>query len=127
MPLLPIVGEALEAYRVRNGYHEWVFHGETGRPLRTDNFNARAIRPTLKKAEMPWHGWHAMRRGLASNLVELGADPKIAQAILRRANVRTTMDFYIKARPEKTVEAMTNLEKEFREGQEAFEKKAEAS
>ena len=36
-------------------------------------------------------------------------------------------DFYIKARPEKTVEAMTNLEKEFREGQEAFEKKAKAS
>jgi len=37
------------------------------------------------------------------------------------------MDFYIKARPEKIVEAMTNLEKEFREGQEAFEKKAKAS
>jgi hypothetical protein len=96
LPLLPIVREALEANKVRNAYHKWVFHRETGRPLRMDNLNARAIRPTLKKAEILWPGWHAMRRGLASNLIELGADPKIAQAILRRSNVRTTMDFYLK-------------------------------
>lgn len=115
LPLLPIVREALEAHKARNGYNEWVFHGETGQPLRMDNFNARVIRPTLKKAGIPWHGFHAFRRGLASNLVELGADPKIAQAILRHANVRTTMDFYIKARPEKTAAAMANLEKAFRE------------
>ena len=127
LPLLPIVREALEAHKARNGYNAWVFHGETGQPLRMDNFNARVIRPTLKEAGVPWYGWHAMRRGLASNLVELGADPKIAQAILRHANVRTTMDFYIKARPKKTVEAMTNLEKAFKEGQEAFEKKQKAS
>ena len=88
--------------------------GETGQPLRMDNFNARAVRPTLKKAGVPWLGFHAPRRGLASNLVELGADPKIAQAILRHANFRSAMNFCIKARPEKTAEAMANLEKAFR-------------
>jgi integrase len=92
-----------------------------------DNFNARVIRPTLKAAGIPWHGWHALRRGLASNLVELGADPKIAQAILRHANVRTTLDFYIKARPEKTAAAIANLEDAFKKGQKAFEKKSRAS
>jgi integrase len=122
LPLLPIVKAALEAHKERNGYHEWVFHGETGEPLRMDNFNARVIRPTLEKAEVSWHGWHAFRRGLASNLRDLGADPKVAQAILRHANVRTTLDFYTKVRPEPRTAAMNSLEAAFKRGQEKFEK-----
>jgi integrase len=122
LPLLPIVHDALEAHRTRNGYHDWVFHGETGNPLRMDNFNARAIRPVLKAAGITWHGWHACRRGIASNLRDLGADPKIAQAILRHANVRTTMDFYVKVRPEVKIAAMNQLEVAFKSGQKAFEK-----
>jgi integrase len=30
LPLLPIVKDALDAHKARTGYHEWVFHGETG-------------------------------------------------------------------------------------------------
>lgn len=127
LPLLPIVQEALEAHKARNGVNGWVFHGETGEPLRMDNFNARVIRPTLKKTQIPWHGWHAFRRGLASNLRDLGADPKIAQAILRHANVRTTLDFYTKVRPEQKAAAMNNLEAAFKRGQKAFERKLKAS
>ena len=91
-----------------------------------DNFNARVIRPALSAAGVAWYGWHALRRGLASNLVELRVDPKIAQAILRHANVRTTTDFYIKARPEKTAAAMSQLEATFKKRQEAFEQKLKA-
>jgi integrase len=128
LPLLPIVKDALDAHKARNGYHEWVFHGETGEPLRMDNFNARVIRPTLKEANIPWHGWHAFRRGLASNLRDLGADPKVAQAILRHANVRTTLDFYTKVRPEQRTAAMSNLEAAFKRGQKQFkEKQSKAS
>jgi len=127
LPLLPIVRDALEEHKARNGYQEWVFHGETGEPLRMDNFNARIVRPTLKKAKVPWHGWHAFRRGLASNLQELGADPKVAQAILRHANVRTTLDFYTKVRPEQRTEAMSKLETAFKRGQMTFDKKRKAS
>jgi integrase len=126
LPLLPIVQEALEEHKARNGYHEWVFHGETGEPLRMDNFNARVIRPTLKEANIPWHGWHAFRRGLASNLRDLGADAKVAQAILRHANVRTTLDFYTKVRPEQRTSAMNSLEVAFKRGQKQF-KKSKAS
>ncbi len=122
LPLLPIVQEALEEHKARNGYHEWVFHGETGEPLRMDNFNARVIRPTLKESKIPWHGWHAFRRGLASNLRDLGADAKVAQAILRHANVRTTLDFYTKIRPEQRTAAMNNLETAFKRGQKQFNK-----
>jgi integrase len=120
LPLLPIVREALEEHKARNGYHEWVFHGETGQPLCMDNFNARVIRPALKAAGIPWHSWHAFRRGLASNLRDLGADLKIAQAIPRHASVRTTMEFYTKVRPEQKVEAMNKLEDAFKRGQAAF-------
>jgi integrase len=127
LPLLPIVRDALEEHKARNGYQEWVFHGETGEPLRMDNFNARIVRPTLKKAKVPWHGWHAFRRGLASNLQELGADPKVAQAILRHANVRTTLDFYTKVRPEQRTEAMSKLQTAFKRGQKTFDKKRKAS
>jgi|SRR5437016_461556 len=127
LPLLPVVRKALEAHKARNGYSQWVFHGETGEPLRMDNFNARIIRPTLKKAGVPWHGWHAFRRGLASNLRDLGADPKVAQAILRHANVRTTMEFYIKVRLEQRTEAMSKLEAAFKRGQKTFDKKRKAS
>ncbi len=127
LPLLPVVQETLEAHKARNGYHDWVFHGETGEPLRMDNLNARVIRPTLKKAGVQWRGWHAFRRGLASNLRDLGADPKMAQSILRHANQRTTLDFYVKVRPEQGTEAMNKLETAFKRGQKAFDEKRKSA
>ncbi len=35
-----------------------------------------------------WHGWHAARRGLGSNLYRLGVPDMVIQRILRHANVR---------------------------------------
>ena len=43
-----------------------------------------------------WHGWHAARRGLGTNLYRLGVPDKTIQAILRHANVSTTNTYYIK-------------------------------
>jgi hypothetical protein len=34
-----------------------------------------------------WHGWHAFRRGLATNLHQLGVADKDIQAILRHSNI----------------------------------------
>ncbi len=42
-----------------------------------------------------WHGWHAFRRGLATNLFELGVPAEVAQTILRHSNVSTTREHYI--------------------------------
>jgi hypothetical protein len=44
----------------------------------------------------------------------LGAEPKIAQAILRHADVNTTLQFYIKARTAGTTAAMEKLGKAFK-------------
>jgi len=39
-----------------------------------------------------WHGWHAFRRGLATNLHGLGVEDKTMQRILRHSNVALTMN-----------------------------------
>ena len=57
-----------------------------------------------------WHGWHAARRGLASNLYALGVPEKVIQTILRHANLNTTMACYVKTRDDQTAQAMAKLE-----------------
>ena len=61
----------------------------------TCNVLNRTILPVLRKAGIEWHGWHAFRRGLATNLYRLGVADKTIQAILRHANVGTTMNIYV--------------------------------
>jgi integrase len=57
----------------------------------------RIIVPKLNAAGVQcWAGWHGFRRGLATNLFELGEDEATIQAILRHADVKTTRRHYIK-------------------------------
>jgi len=60
-----------------------------------------------------WHGWHAFRRGLATNLHALGVDDKTIQAILRHSNVGLTMNVYVKSVSESQVSAMDALSEKF--------------
>jgi hypothetical protein len=62
------------------------------------------------KCRPEWHGWHAARRGLGTNLYRLGVPEKTIQAILRHANVSTTNTFYIKSTADDTRAAMAKLE-----------------
>ena len=57
-----------------------------------------------------WHGWHAARRGLGSNLYRLGVPDMVIQRILRHANVSTTATYYIKTAADDVRLAMTKLE-----------------
>jgi integrase len=64
-----------------------------------------------RDARIPvWHGWHAARRGLASNLYRLGVPPKVIQAILRHSDVSTTMTYYVKSQDDDVRAAMAKLE-----------------
>jgi integrase len=56
-----------------------------------------------------WHGWHAFRRGVATNLHALGVDDKTIQAILRHSNIGITQNIYIKSVNESQVNAMDAL------------------
>jgi integrase len=57
-----------------------------------------------------WHGWHAARRGLGSNLYRLGVPDMVIQRILRHANVNTAATYYIKTAADDVRNAMSKLE-----------------
>jgi len=54
-----------------------------------DNLARREIIPDLKGKGLRRHGWHTFRRGLATNLPELGIRDDVIQRILRHADVGT--------------------------------------
>jgi integrase len=129
------LADALEAHRLRAGILAQpnlpIFQAGNGQPLNLDNLVRRAIVPALspcaicKKQEdehkpeghvfqrdttLPeWHGWHAFRRGLATNLHTLGVADKDIQAILRHSTIGLTMNVYVKSVSESQVNAMDTL------------------
>jgi hypothetical protein len=62
------------------------------------------------EGKLPWYGWHAFRRGLATNLHRLGVSDRVIQEVLRHANVTTTMNIYVKMVSADAVIAMKALE-----------------
>jgi integrase len=129
VPVIRILGVALEAHRERTGRLAVgpIFRGGTGEPLHLDNLAKRVIIPRIEKCvkcrksklehkpeghlfeldkSLRWKGWHAFRRGLATNLNTLGVESKTIQAILRHGNVNITMNIYVKAVAESQVNAM---------------------
>jgi integrase len=129
------LAEALEMHKIRAGVLAQpglpIFQAGNGQPLNLDNLVRRFILPALspcvvcRKQEdehkpegheynrdnsLPeWHGWHAFRRGLATNLHTLGVDDKTIQAILRHSNMGLTMNIYVKSVNESQVSAMDEL------------------
>jgi integrase len=129
VPVVQMLAEALEAHRKRMGKLAagYIFQAGNGSPLDLDNLVNRAIKPALEKCvvckmskydhsdghefkrdnSLPvWHGWHAFRRGLATNLHRLGVEDREIQAILRHSDIRTTQAIYIKSVPAAQVSAM---------------------
>jgi len=77
--------------------------------------HGRADRGSVAENSSPscgstWKGQHACRRGLATNLHELGVPDIVIQAILRHEDVSTTQRSYIKTVPEVVTAAMKRLE-----------------
>ena len=57
-----------------------------------------------------WHGWHAFRRGAATNLNAIGVDDLTISQILGHSDVAITRKCYIKPVNENAVAAMQKLE-----------------
>ena len=142
IPVVRQLADALEAYKLRMGklaqLNLPIFQAGNGKPLNLDNLVRRVIVPALTRCAVcgqaesehakdghtfkldstipGWYGWHAFRRGLATNLHQLGVDDKTIQAILRHSNVGLTVNVYIKSVTESQVNAMdvlsARLEKE---------------
>ena len=112
VPILPLLARHLEAHR--NGFvgDGFIFTGpKMGRPLDLHNLANRVIRPALKKARIPWCGWHGFRRGLATNLHTLDVNDLDIQRIMRHSDVAVTRASYIKVPDSMKKAAMAKLEK----------------
>jgi integrase len=132
IPVVKVLDTALNAHREKMGKLAvgYIFQSGNGSPLNLDNLARRVIIPAIEKCWvcrkskrehkteghmfsldpiLQWHGWHAFRRGLATNLHRLGVDDKTIQAILRHSNVSLTMNVYVKSVSESQVSAMDAL------------------
>jgi len=112
VPVIKQLAERLSFHRSLMGSPKsgLIFPNSVGNPICTGKLVREVIRPVLTKAGLAWHGWHAFRRGLATNLHRLGVPDKTIQAILRHSNVAVTQACYIKTVGSDAVEAMRSLE-----------------
>ena len=135
VPVIRQLAERLEFHRLRSGNLRIgpMFPASNKKPISLNNVLGRQILPALSRCAIcgeaegqhklggdhtfkldetfpKWHGWHAARRGLGSNLYALGVPEKVIQQILRHANVSTTATYYIKTVPAQVTDAMEKLE-----------------
>lgn len=114
VPVLPIVRKALEAHQKRTPDMGFIFAGErSGNPLGLENMYRRDMRPLFEANKIEWRGWHSFRRGLGTNLNQLGADPKTIQGILRHSQLSTTMNIYVQPVSAVSHKAMKKIERAF--------------
>ena len=139
IPIVRQLADALDAHKLRAGILAQpglpIFQAGNGQPLNLDNLARRVIIPAISpcvvcrkqedehkpeghnfqsdKSLPEWHGWHAFRRGLATNLHTLGVDDKTIQTILRHSNVGLTMNVYVKSVSESQVIALDSLSEKF--------------
>jgi integrase len=112
---IPIVAQLktlLDRHRAEcgNPTRGFVFANASGNAMNLEALARDVIRPAIKESGLEWHGWHAFRRGLATNLHRLGISDKVIQQILRHANVTTTMNIYVKTVSSDAAAAMKTLE-----------------
>jgi integrase len=138
VPVIQPVRELLDLYRLRlgNPTKGVMFETENHTPIDLKNIYTRRIEPILsacadcgetkkkhtvadheyrrRPEAVQWRGWHAFRRGLGSNLNELGVPDLTIQRILRHSNVATTRKSYIKIREDNVTAGMELLAAEIR-------------
>ena len=117
VPVIPRLAVLLEEYRrsIGNPQTGVIFHSGNGLPINLDAFTRKVIQPVLEANRLPWYGWHAFRRGLASNLYAMGAQDILVQRVLRHAKAHVTRDCYIKVFDRTLIGAMERLQAQIEE------------
>ena len=123
VPVIRALAEILDEYRRSMGSPEAgvVFHSGDGLPICVDKVGSRVIRRELETMGLPWYGWHAFRRGLASNLYEIGAQDKVVQRILRHSKPHVTRERYIKVFDRTVLDAVEKVQARIEELRKAKE------
>jgi integrase len=112
VPVIEPLAIILDEYRESMGNPQMgpMFVAERGSLLDLDKVGRRVICPAIRTIGVSWHGWHAFRRGIASNLFALGVNEKIVQRILRHSKPQVTRERYIKAFDPDVIAAMKKME-----------------
>lgn len=116
VPVIEPLAQRLEKHREAHGALEAGFiftsrgNGMDSGPVNLNSLLKWQVKPKFEQAGIQWHGWHAFRRGLATNIHRLGVLDKTIQAILRHSNLSTTMNSYVKSVPADASAAMRKLE-----------------
>ncbi len=110
--VIPALAEILDEYRRSMGNPKagMIFHSGNERPISVDKVGRRVIRPAFVGTHLPWYGWHAFRRGLASNLYALGAQDKVVQRILHHSKPHVIRERYIKVFDRTVLEAVEKVQ-----------------
>ena len=89
---------------------EWVFPSKrTGMPSHPWSAARRWLLRAGEKTGVGRLGWHAFRHTYSTLLNEYGTDVKVQQELLRHADIRTTMNIYTRAVPERLREANSKV------------------
>jgi integrase len=113
VPIIAQLAQRLDYHRTLSGRPAkgLMFPSSARKPVNLDALAAEVIVPLVTKVGGRWHGWHAFRRGLATNLHQLKVDDKTIQRILRHANVAVTQGCYIKTADSEVMAAMQQFER----------------
>lgn len=91
---------------------EHVFTSSTGRHMTPDN-TRRLQKSLCKKAQIPYHNFHALRHTYATRLIENRVDVKTISELLGHADVNITLTTYVHSTNDSKKTAVNTLEKFF--------------
>jgi integrase len=113
VPVIAQLVQRLDLLRLLSGNpaNGLMFPSPAGKPINLDALAADVIVPLVTKAGVRWHGWHAFRRGLATNLHQLGVSDMTIQRILRHSDAGVTQKCYIKTVDSEVAAAMQQFER----------------
>ena len=106
IPVDPALDKIVREHRrrlpARLQLSEWVFPSKrTGMPPHPWSAQRRWLLRAGEKVGVGRIGWHTFRHTYSTLLNEYGADVKVQQELLRHADIRTTMNIYTRAVPER--------------------------
>ncbi len=103
-----VLGEHLAA-KIK-GPEDWVFEGDSGKPLDPHNLAQRKLYPVLARLGLPRFSWNRLRKLHSTYLLELGVTPRVLQAQLGHADAALTLNVYAQVLPDSQRRAVEDLE-----------------
>jgi len=91
VPVPPFLGEAIREYCAGRASTDWLFVGESGKPLSDRNLIQRHVYPVAGKLEIPHFSWHSLRHTFSSLGGNEGSIPtRVMKQLLGHSRLSTT-------------------------------------